>query len=63
MTVRTVCSNTLRALRFQEVIPEASTPEEFAEAIGVLVSGGLLELSALPFDEPPTDDNAPHPSS
>ena len=50
-------------LRVQEVIPDTTAPEEFAEAIGVLVSGGLLELSAVPFAGPSPDDSAQHPSS
>jgi SAM-dependent methyltransferase len=50
-------------LQVEGVVPEDAPPEEFAQAIRVLISGGLLEVTETPSDEPLPDDSAPRPSS
>ncbi len=51
-------------LQVESVIPEGASAEEFAQAIRVLISGGLLEaVTAAPSGEPSPDDSVPHPSS
>ncbi|MDZ4802601.1 MAG: class I SAM-dependent methyltransferase [Bryobacteraceae bacterium] len=50
-------------LQVEEVIPEGTSPEDFAQAIQVLISGGLLEVTGAPSDARLPDDSAPHPNS